>query len=62
MEPSVLSDHGLPLKLVGGQVPARMPSYGKRLITDLSNLSEDLTLRRARALIKMIDYFSAPTG
>lgn len=52
---------GLPLKQ-SGAVPTQYTYLESRKITDLSNLSEDLTLAARDALIKMIDYIQRKHG
>jgi len=52
---------GLPLKQ-SGAVPTQYTYLESKKITDLSNLSEDLTLAARDALIKMIDYIQRKHG
>ncbi len=52
---------GLPLKQ-SGVVPTQYTYLESKKITDLSNLSEDLTLAARDALIKMIDYIQRKHG
>jgi formamidase len=52
---------GLPLKQ-SGEVPIQYTYLESKKITDLSNLSEDLTLAARDTLIKMIDYIQREHG
>ena len=52
---------GLPLKSAG-EVPPFLTYIDSQKITDLENLSEDLTLAARNALTQMIDYIVRETG
>jgi len=52
---------GLPLKMAG-EVPPFLTYIDSQKITDLENLSEDLTLAARHALLQMIDYIVREHG
>jgi formamidase len=62
MEPSAFHQTiGLPLK-AAGEVPAFQTYIDSQKITDLENLSEDLTLAARDALLRMIDHITRTYG
>jgi formamidase len=62
MEPAAFHQTvGLPLKMAG-EVPPFLTYIDSQKITDLENLSEDLTLAARHALLQMIDYIVREHG